>query len=259
MYLSLSFWLFQSCIMDLCTCLGVIMVLRISISMISTAMIQVKHSCSSSDSKADLIWIIPENGEWKELHPFGVGPAPRRRQGCVVLDNKVFFFGGTSPVVDELNVDENVEESSLVDHDDLFVLDMGKGNSLELDGQLYPWGYQYPVSLPLYVFFPEPTLKTLCLLKIIEKGTQLDTSVLPRDLRHELSWMVTRNQLTTLASGWTEDGGSGKQACDFKLSTERSKQFTALIINAFFRIWWKQLYSNSRLWFPGMMTFYFVL
>jgi len=62
--------------------------------------------------------------------PFGTGPLPRRRQGCVVVDNRVFFFGGTSPAAELPNQDDGMEmeESNLVDHDDLYVLDMGKRN-----------------------------------------------------------------------------------------------------------------------------------
>lgn len=78
--------------------------------------------------------IIVESGEWKSLKPCGQSPGPRRRQGCVVIDNRVFFFGGTSPPLplqnrsppteDEQNNDVN-EEANLVDHDDMYVLDMG--------------------------------------------------------------------------------------------------------------------------------------
>jgi hypothetical protein len=41
----------------------------------------------------------------------------------------------------------------------------------------------------------EPSLRTLCLLKIIQNNDQLDVSVLPRDLRNELNAMVMKNQL----------------------------------------------------------------
>lgn len=63
------------------------------------------------------------------LVPYGLGPSPRRRQGCVVLDNRAFFFGGTSP--NEVMMIENyhedaIEESNLIDHDDLYVLDLGE-------------------------------------------------------------------------------------------------------------------------------------
>ncbi len=69
-----------------------------------------------------------ESGDWQKMVPFGRGPLPRRRQGCVVVENRVFFFGGTSPAADDEDEDEDPmepEESNLVDHDDLYVLDMG--------------------------------------------------------------------------------------------------------------------------------------
>ena len=52
----------------------------------------------------------------------------------------------------------------------------------------------------LYVlyFHSEPSLRTLCLLKIIQFNDVLDASVLPRDLKNELNAMVMKNQLNGL-------------------------------------------------------------
>jgi len=114
----------------------------------------------------------PETGEWKALIPFGNGPKPRRRQGCVTLENRVYFFGGTSPMPTEHSVAEDTdmtEETNLIDHDDMFILDM------------------------------EPSLKTLCLLKTIE--AKLDTSGLPLDLKHEIAWMKMPNKISPMSSG----------------------------------------------------------
>lgn len=45
------------------------------------------------------------------------------------MDNRVFFFGGTSPIPTALLVAQDVEmnndETNLIDHDDMFILDMG--------------------------------------------------------------------------------------------------------------------------------------
>jgi len=79
-----------------------------------------------------------ESREWNQLKACGEGPEPRRRQACVVLDNRVFLFGGTSPCptvtprarrsdLDDPDPDpDGFEENNLTDHDDMFVLDMGK-------------------------------------------------------------------------------------------------------------------------------------
>ncbi|CAL8080714.1 unnamed protein product [Orchesella dallaii] len=114
----------------------------------------------------------PETGEWKALTPFGNGPKPRRRQGCVTLDNRVYFFGGTSPMPTDNSVAEDTdmnEETNLIDHDDMFILDM------------------------------DPSLKTLCLLKTIE--AKLDTSGLPLDLMQEIAWMKMPNKISPMSSG----------------------------------------------------------
>jgi hypothetical protein len=83
-------------------------------------------------------YVFIESGEWKSLKPCGHSPGPRRRQGCVVIDNRVFFFGGTSPTlsnpnrlplpIDDENDDIDEEAANLVDHDDMYVLDMGMLN-----------------------------------------------------------------------------------------------------------------------------------
>jgi len=112
----------------------------------------------------------PENGLWTRVTPFGNGPAPRRRQGCVILDNRAFFFGGTSPsesVVVINYADDIMEESNLIDHDDLYVLDLA------------------------------PTLKTLCLLSILANKPRIDVSGLPNNLKQELNRMTLRNQVSS--------------------------------------------------------------
>jgi hypothetical protein len=50
-----------------------------------------------------------------------------------VLDNRIFLFGGTSPCpqsappqITDGDEDTFGEENQLTDHDDMFVLDMGK-------------------------------------------------------------------------------------------------------------------------------------
>ncbi|CAG7724005.1 unnamed protein product [Allacma fusca] len=120
----------------------------------------------------DMFRYDPETGEWQQVTPFGHGPAPRRRQGCVVIDNRVFFFGGTSPITnltDYVNLNQPEEQDmNLTDHDDMFVLDM------------------------------DPTLKTLSILKICEHN--LDTSMLPLVLKWDIAWTMMPNKITPLSS-----------------------------------------------------------
>lgn len=70
---------------------------------ISTGMILVRFQSSINDvgwklrhATIVIFFFVLESGEWKSLKPCGQSPGPRRRQGCVVIDNRVFFFGGTA-------------------------------------------------------------------------------------------------------------------------------------------------------------------
>ncbi|VVC45089.1 Kelch-type beta propeller,Kelch repeat type 1,Galactose oxidase, beta-propeller [Cinara cedri] len=40
----------------------------------------------------------PVKSTWKKINPKGLSPAPRRRQICLVINNKVFISGGASPI-----------------------------------------------------------------------------------------------------------------------------------------------------------------
>jgi len=87
-------------------------------------------------------------------------PCARRRQCCCVVKDTVILFGGTSPAVPA------VEESefNLKDHSDLYVLD----------------------------FYP--SLKTLCLLSVVDN--KLDTSLLPRELQWDILSMTTNSNIS---------------------------------------------------------------
>ena len=41
---------------------------------------------------------VLEKHEWSLVKVKGLGPKPRRRQCCCVIDNRVFLFGGTRSV-----------------------------------------------------------------------------------------------------------------------------------------------------------------
>lgn len=110
---------------------------------------------------SDIYKFNPPANKWSLVKPHGDGPCPRRRQCCCVTDNRVFLFGGTSPSPSPLL---NEYEQNLMDHDDLFVLDF------------------------------TPSLKTLCLLNVIQH--KLDCSCLPRDVKQDLTLMTTNNLIS---------------------------------------------------------------
>ncbi|VDP05712.1 unnamed protein product [Soboliphyme baturini] len=64
---------------------------------------------------------------WSLLNVHGRGPRPRRRQCCIMIRDKLYLFGGTSPIRNDVrcNTDDPLwPERNLVDHSDLYVLDM---------------------------------------------------------------------------------------------------------------------------------------
>jgi len=87
-------------------------------------------------------------------------PCARRRQCCCVVKDSVILFGGTSPAVEQ----HEDSEFNLMDHSDLYVLD----------------------------FYP--SLKTLCLLSVVDN--KLDTSLLPRDLLWDIFSMTTNSNIS---------------------------------------------------------------
>ena len=110
---------------------------------------------------------------WTELSPLGPGPPPRRRQALCKVGHRLFLFGGTSPydgppiqfTVEQMqHLPQNNDNtlSKLIDHNDLYVLDLS------------------------------PSLKTLCLLSVIKHKLQ-GVEFLPRDLKMELESMTRPN------------------------------------------------------------------
>jgi len=75
----------------------------------------------------------PLTSTWKTISPKGVTPCARRRQVCLIIKNRVFISGGTSPnpnsfvplrLMEEYNLTE-LSLNQLEDHDDLHILDLG--------------------------------------------------------------------------------------------------------------------------------------
>jgi len=121
----------------------------------------------------DLVRYDPRKCRWSVLKPRGIGPCARRRQSCCVVGDQVFLFGGTSPHPDAnisppseryLPFLEQMEETRLMDHNDLFVLDFA------------------------------PSLKTLSIRNVIEH--QLNIEALPESIRWEIRAMTLPNTVT---------------------------------------------------------------
>ena len=98
------------------------------------------------------MWLLDTlTWSWSSLVTMGNGPNARRRQALVRVGDKLFLFGGTSPYngpplyftpeqLQLLPLQEEDTSSKLMDHDDMYVLDMS------------------------------PTLKTLTLMNIIQNN-----------------------------------------------------------------------------------------
>uniref|UniRef100_A0A131Y4P2 Kelch domain-containing protein 3 n=1 Tax=Ixodes ricinus TaxID=34613 RepID=A0A131Y4P2_IXORI len=117
----------------------------------------------------DMYKYDPESSVWSRVKVLGEGPCPRRRQCCCMVGDRLFLFGGTSPIPNQGSVRERLQEfdmndQALMDHSDLHVLDFA------------------------------PTLKTLCLLAVI--NSRLDVSHLPQDIRWEICAMTTNNSIS---------------------------------------------------------------
>lgn len=132
------------------------------------------------DSHFDDLWMFdPEDIKWRQINPRSdskdIVPNPRRRHAMCRVENKIFIFGGTShydgppifftPIQLQLIPEQDSPSSKLIDHNDLFVLDLN------------------------------PTLKTLCLRKIIALRLPLDG--LPRVVCNEIHNMTTDNTISS--------------------------------------------------------------
>lgn len=120
----------------------------------------------------DLYRFSAERNEWCIVQTHGRPPSKRRRQSCLVVGDKVFLFGGTSPFpghhpcyLQELD-DGHAEglDTKLMDHNDMHILDFA------------------------------PSLRTLCMLVVIQY--RLDQLWLPEDIKMELHAMTTNNSIS---------------------------------------------------------------
>ena len=138
----------------------------------------------------DDLWSYdPDTSVWSKLNPARSGatesPKARRRQAMIKVGGRIYLFGGTSPyngppiqftpaqlefIPNEIETQLGVQ---LIDHNDLFILDL------------------------------DPNLATLCMCKVLDHG--LDWSMLPHFIKKDLVNLTTDNnisrELKTLANG----------------------------------------------------------
>uniref|UniRef100_A0A5S6QUW7 Kelch domain-containing protein 3 n=1 Tax=Trichuris muris TaxID=70415 RepID=A0A5S6QUW7_TRIMR len=98
------------------------------------------YNGSLNEHYNDLYGFDPVNSSWTKLEVHGNAPKPRRRQCCVPVGDRVFMFGGTSPLSADFSelpmMDPMWSERNLTDHSDLYVLEF------------------------------HPTLRTLCMMSV---------------------------------------------------------------------------------------------
>lgn len=129
------------------------------------------------EHKNDLWSFDTDAMAWTELHPPGKPPIPRRRQAMCHVSNKIFLFGGTSPYLgpplyftpEQLSWlppqhQQEDENSGLMDHSDLHVLDLS------------------------------PSLKTLCIMQILKYD--LNNQMLPQTVLEEIKNMCDRDVIS---------------------------------------------------------------
>lgn len=110
----------------------------------------------------DLYCYDTARNHWSLVNPGGSPPRPRRRQSCLVIENRMFLFGGTS-YISSPSMDED-GSPALIDYDDIHVLDF------------------------------LPSLKTLSIVKVLEHN--IDQQWLPHDVRIEIRAMTTPNVIS---------------------------------------------------------------
>nr|CAB3259308.1 kelch domain-containing protein 3 [Phallusia mammillata] len=123
------------------------------------------------DQHFNCLWKFdPDISLWSKVKTVGTLPMARRRQCCCIHDNRLFMFGGTSPVAssDYYAADNSffieTDDTNLQDHSDTHVLDFN------------------------------PSLKTLCILSVIKHRLNMQT--LPPKIRSEIRMMTTPNTIS---------------------------------------------------------------
>lgn len=113
----------------------------------------------------DLYEFDPSILRWRKIEAPGEEPCERRRQACVLVGNRVFLFGGTSPLPNFCENGQDIEDR-LIDHSDMLILDFA------------------------------PSLRTLCMVTIRKYG--LNDAVLPQNLKMDLKNMFSPNKISLI-------------------------------------------------------------
>lgn len=128
------------------------------------------YNAVKGDHYNDLHEFDTKNNEWRLVHPIGEPPCKRRRQACILVNDRVFLFGGTrlvgksvqhdvllicfllvSPLSSQINEQREQSDDKLIDHSDMYILDF------------------------------KTSLKTLCLIAV--KRFKLDEANLPHSIK----------------------------------------------------------------------------
>ncbi|KAJ8963935.1 hypothetical protein NQ314_005266 [Rhamnusium bicolor] len=125
----------------------------------------------------DMYEFNPETHVWKKLNCLGKNPCERRRQACVAVGDRIFFFWRNqfyqlffvliiSPQQSSklVNIQSEDMDDKLIDHSDMYVLDF------------------------------QPSLKTLCIIAV--RMFKQDETVLPHNLKLDIMNMYTPNKIT---------------------------------------------------------------
>ncbi|XP_037024421.1 kelch domain-containing protein 3 [Bradysia coprophila] len=112
----------------------------------------------------DLYCYNPSLNRWSVVTARGVPPRPRRRQVCLVIDKRMYLFGGTSPYAVPIHSSNRQNLPLLLDYSDIHVFDF------------------------------EPTLKTLAIRAVLDY--EIDQSLLPQCIRSEIRSMTMSNTIS---------------------------------------------------------------
>ncbi|CAF3976479.1 unnamed protein product, partial [Rotaria sordida] len=116
---------------------------------------------------------------WRRIKAYGIGsPVPRRRQCCLVIHDRMYMFGGTSPISTSTftNRSNEIQEidvlrTTLYDQSDLYVFDFA------------------------------PTLKTLCLLFLAKQ--RININILSKKFHQEYQLFTQSTLIRQRSTGET--------------------------------------------------------
>ncbi|XP_072939267.1 kelch domain-containing protein 3 [Epargyreus clarus] len=107
---------------------------------------------------------------WEHVKVDGVVPCKRRRQACLLLEDKVYMFGGTSPCMATPN-------NQLTDSDG-----DGEGTEILMDNS------------DLNILDYNPSLRVLCIACVLKH--KLDQSSLPQSIQMDILVMTSPNHIS---------------------------------------------------------------